>query len=517
MDALRGMKLLYKDGDCAFTASIKVDFDKTKHLSEPSIRRRRIEREKLMALEREQEEKERIEQELAELHQEEERKLREEEKRLKLERRRQREEKRRQQLILKMREKETEEVNRKIALEERKLLIAQRKLESIRLLGELFERLKNVVPEQVIINKEETVTEGAVTVVQDKELQEEGATENVNPLDREKELRRRLMERFKSLHKQQSERLQMTREGKDVSSIQVVRSDFTSSDSELSSSSSNSEISLSHSSSSTEPHHGSQSSETKSGSKWKEERHSDEDKSKHYFEKRYNYPASGRNDHSYPRYSSYHYNNSHFRPFRGRRYNQSRQGVFPYRQRFRHAKGEGSYYHSLPDNAHDMHHYYEDIHQEYYKYFQKLAKQDESKDKDFTSCSQESSSCTNSRSGSQSSSKSNRTSSRLSFPSKSKYSPVNLSKSNSEESIRESHKSHPLKRKQVRSDTKTRSLTSRSRSLSLSSSNSNVQKDDSNGELVTDARSKQKRNVAKRTKNKKHHKKHKKHKHKSKH
>jgi arginine/serine-rich splicing factor 17 len=52
---------------------LKVDFDKSKHLSEPSIRRRRIEREKLMAQEREREERERREQELQEQKKEEER------------------------------------------------------------------------------------------------------------------------------------------------------------------------------------------------------------------------------------------------------------------------------------------------------------------------------------------------------------------------------------------------------------------------------------------------------------
>jgi arginine/serine-rich splicing factor 17 len=52
---------------------LKVDFDKTKHLSEPAIRRRRAEREKLIAQEREKEERERKEQELQERKKEEER------------------------------------------------------------------------------------------------------------------------------------------------------------------------------------------------------------------------------------------------------------------------------------------------------------------------------------------------------------------------------------------------------------------------------------------------------------
>lgn len=65
-----------------------------------------------------------------------------EEKRHKAERQRQREEKRKKRQLMKLKEKETLEMNMKIAVEEKKLLIAQRKLESIRLLDELFERVK---------------------------------------------------------------------------------------------------------------------------------------------------------------------------------------------------------------------------------------------------------------------------------------------------------------------------------------------------------------------------------------
>jgi arginine/serine-rich splicing factor 17 len=65
-----------------------------------------------------------------------------EEKHHKAERQRQREEKRKKRQLMKLKEKETQEMNMKIAVEEKKLLIAQRKLESIRLLDELFERVK---------------------------------------------------------------------------------------------------------------------------------------------------------------------------------------------------------------------------------------------------------------------------------------------------------------------------------------------------------------------------------------
>merc|ERR1712025_572840 len=81
MDSLRGMKMLYKGEDKALTAIIKVDFDKTKHLSEKNIRRRRIEREKLEKLEMERLERARREKEEEERKKEEERRRKEDEER----------------------------------------------------------------------------------------------------------------------------------------------------------------------------------------------------------------------------------------------------------------------------------------------------------------------------------------------------------------------------------------------------------------------------------------------------
>lgn len=69
-------------------------------------------------------------------------KRREERQQRKIERRKQREEKRRQKRLERQQKEEEERMQLKIALEERRLLIAQRKLESLRLLSELFERVK---------------------------------------------------------------------------------------------------------------------------------------------------------------------------------------------------------------------------------------------------------------------------------------------------------------------------------------------------------------------------------------
>lgn len=171
MDALRGMKLLYKeDEDKALTANIKVDFDKSRHLCDKMIRKRRIEREKLEALERvrqEEVQRERQEEErkreavrLKKLEGERLKQQRKEEKqRQKEERRKEREEKRRQKYMDRKQKEEEERMQLKISLEERRLLIAQRKLESLRLLSELFERVKDDKVKEEVAKQEKEVEE----------------------------------------------------------------------------------------------------------------------------------------------------------------------------------------------------------------------------------------------------------------------------------------------------------------------------------------------------------------------
>ncbi len=69
MNSLKGMKLLHKDRyeDKTWVANIKVDFDKTKHLAESTIKKREKEREKLIQKEREKEEAEKRRKHLDEL------------------------------------------------------------------------------------------------------------------------------------------------------------------------------------------------------------------------------------------------------------------------------------------------------------------------------------------------------------------------------------------------------------------------------------------------------------------
>lgn len=60
----------------------------------------------------------------------------------KVDRQQKREEKRKRKALTKFRKQEEDKVSMKIAREEQKLIKAQRQLESIRLLDELFDRIK---------------------------------------------------------------------------------------------------------------------------------------------------------------------------------------------------------------------------------------------------------------------------------------------------------------------------------------------------------------------------------------
>lgn len=142
MDSLKDMDLVHKESEENFKVPIKVDFDRSKHLSDASIRRREIVRDRLVKKQAEKEEQERNE--LEELKkQEEQEKMKEESlKKQKEQRRKLREERRKARALEKLKLGGTEELNAKIAKEEKKLLKVQRKLESIRLLEELFRRIR---------------------------------------------------------------------------------------------------------------------------------------------------------------------------------------------------------------------------------------------------------------------------------------------------------------------------------------------------------------------------------------
>ncbi|OZC12456.1 hypothetical protein X798_00087 [Onchocerca flexuosa] len=135
MDFLRNKKLVKKMPDGRiFEASIKVDFDKNRHLSDENIHKRYVERERLKELE-----KQKISEEYRKREKEDENKMNAEKEHV--DHRSQKEGKHRRKRNQEERLKK-ERLNEMIVKEERKLLIAQRKLESRRLLSALFWRIE---------------------------------------------------------------------------------------------------------------------------------------------------------------------------------------------------------------------------------------------------------------------------------------------------------------------------------------------------------------------------------------
>ncbi|KAM8856391.1 A-kinase anchor protein 17A [Spinachia spinachia] len=160
MDTLRSMKLMLKGDDGkAVACNIKVSFDTSKHLSELALKRRNLERLKLQELERQREEQKRQEKEDEERRKEEERKQKEQEEEEKERRKeerirkreqklREREERRSMKKVRRQQQEEQKKLQMKIAMEERRLLLAQRNLESIRLIAELLARAKDQKQQQ---------------------------------------------------------------------------------------------------------------------------------------------------------------------------------------------------------------------------------------------------------------------------------------------------------------------------------------------------------------------------------
>ncbi|XP_030642563.1 A-kinase anchor protein 17A [Chanos chanos] len=211
MDTLRGMKLMYKGEDGkAVACNIKVTFDTTKHLSDAFLKRRQQERLKLQELERQREEQKRKEKEEEERRKEEERKQREQEeeererrKEEKLRKReqklREREERKNQKRVKKQQEIEQKKLQVKIAMEERKLLLAQRNLESIRLMAELLSRAKALKQQQLEQEKAELARKQKAELARLQQLEERRRQQ-------EAELRRVESEKARALELQRKER-----------------------------------------------------------------------------------------------------------------------------------------------------------------------------------------------------------------------------------------------------------------------------------------------------------------------
>ncbi|XP_047456159.1 A-kinase anchor protein 17A [Mugil cephalus] len=218
MDTLRGMKLMLKGDDGkAVACNIKVTFDTSKHLSELALKRRCQERLKLQELERQREEQKRREKEEEERRREEERKQKEHEeeekerkKEEKLRKReqklREREERKNLKKVRRQQEEEQKKLQMKIAMEERRLLLAQRNLESIRLIAELLARAKALKQQQQ--EKERAEREEQERQQQARQKEELARLQQLEACRRkqEEELRRVELEKERALELQRREK-----------------------------------------------------------------------------------------------------------------------------------------------------------------------------------------------------------------------------------------------------------------------------------------------------------------------
>ncbi|XP_070694231.1 A-kinase anchor protein 17A [Pempheris klunzingeri] len=218
MDTLRSMKLMLKGDDGkAVACNIKVTFDTSKHLSELALKRRNLERMKLQELEKQREEQKRREKEEEERRKEEERKQKEqeeEEKERKKEERlrkreqklREREERKNLKRVRRQQEEEQKKLQMKIAMEERRLLLAQRNLESIRLIAELLARAKASKQQQE--EKERAEQEERKRQEQARQKEELARLQQLEACRRkqEEELRRVEVEKERALELQRREK-----------------------------------------------------------------------------------------------------------------------------------------------------------------------------------------------------------------------------------------------------------------------------------------------------------------------
>ncbi|KYQ48181.1 A-kinase anchor protein 17A [Trachymyrmex zeteki] len=210
MDALRGMKLLKKDGQNSLTATLKVDFDKTKHLSDSSISHRDFERKRLIAQDNLAAEKMRKREEAEKKRQEEQRKKEEADSVAKANRRRNREERRKRKALTKFRKQEEDKVSMKIAREEQKLIKAQRQLESIRLLDELFDRIKTKVEKKEIKLDQNTEKKSEKKNNQTNEKKVDSENDKKN---KEKQIKKKTMKKEKKKKKKQKKTQKKRKKG----------------------------------------------------------------------------------------------------------------------------------------------------------------------------------------------------------------------------------------------------------------------------------------------------------------
>nr|CAB3220784.1 A-kinase anchor protein 17A-like [Phallusia mammillata] len=235
MNALKGKKLVAKESDGkGVAATIKVDFDRTKHLSADTINHRLLEKQKIERLQQAREDEKRKEREAKERKANEERERELQEIRDQEERRKKREEKRSRKRREKKEKEEAAKLALKIAMEERKLMLAQRKLESIRLLSELLDRVKNEAQQAEVERLEREIAKKAEEERKKKETEErkrrekeERKREKLKRKELEMKsrlLKRKLDEDYKKGEKRRKKAMKHLKSGKHLSSAIVVRS-----------------------------------------------------------------------------------------------------------------------------------------------------------------------------------------------------------------------------------------------------------------------------------------------------
>lgn len=213
MDSLRGMKLVYKSLDGkAHIANIKADFDRTKHLSAKNIRRRIIERQKLMNLEKQKEARVHREREEEEKMKEDDRKRQEEEESRRDEKKRKREQHQHQKEKKRQIKLAAYKKAKKIAVKQRKQLVIRRRKEARAVLAVFLEnaRKKDLVEKTEAIEKERIKQQALEEKQRLAEVTRQVDLKRVreeNLLKREESLREKLLLNLKAREEKRTEEI----------------------------------------------------------------------------------------------------------------------------------------------------------------------------------------------------------------------------------------------------------------------------------------------------------------------
>ena len=195
MSSFKNMKLLMKENEeKAVAVNIKVDFDKTKHLSNSSIENRKIEKENILMLQKKREEQKRKEKERIE--EKEKKRIAEEKRQLELKRLK-KEEKRKKKQEEKDRRKAQAKAMMQLARDEIKLEKAMNRLKATRLVTTLMCRLEQEVKEA----QEKERLRRLELLQEQKKLEEEREKERQEYEIKSRILKRKLEEKYKNKNK----------------------------------------------------------------------------------------------------------------------------------------------------------------------------------------------------------------------------------------------------------------------------------------------------------------------------